>query len=100
MADLEHDVPLTPDSVFDIGSTAKQFTAASVILLAQQGKLKFTDSVRKYVPDLPAYYDQVTLDHMLHHTSGMLDALALIPLIHDGLGQQHISNNESEAHDG
>ena len=66
MADLERDVPLTTDSVFDVGSIAKQFTAASVVLLAQQGKLKFTDSVRKYVPELPAYYERVTIDHYFH----------------------------------
>ena len=100
MADLERDVPLTTDSVFDVGSIAKQFTAASVVLLAQQGKLKFTDSVRKYVPELPAYYDRVTIDHLIHHTSGMTEVAALVILIHEGLGQQHISDLEAEARDG
>ena len=100
MADLERNVPLTTDSVFDVGSIAKQFTAASVVLLAQQGKLKFTDSVRKYVPELPAYYERVTIDHLIHHTSGMTDVAALVILIHEGLGQQHISDLEAEARDG
>jgi len=100
MADLERDVPLTTDSVFDVGSIAKQFTAASVVLLAQQGKLKFTDSVRKYVPELPAYYERVTIDHLIHHTSGMTEVAALVILIHEGLGQQHISDLEAEARDG
>ena len=92
MADLERDAPLTPDSVFYIGSVAKQFTAASVVLLAEESKLKFSDSVRKYVPELPAYFDQVTIDHLIHHTSGIRDVLELVPLIHDGLGQLHISD--------
>ena len=63
MADLERNVPLTTDAVFDVGSIAKQFTAASIVLLAQQGKLKLSDSARKYVPELPTYYDRVTADH-------------------------------------
>ncbi len=100
MADLERDVPLAADSVFDVGSIAKQFTAASVVLLAQQGKLKLTDSVRKYVPELPAYYDRVTIDHLIHHTSGMTEVAALVILIHEGLGQPHISDLEAEARDG
>ena len=100
MADLERNVPLTTDSVFDVGSIAKQFTAASVVLLVQEGKLKFTDTVRKYVPELPAYYDQVTIDHLIHHTSGMTEVAALVILIHEGLGQQHISDLEAEARDG
>ena len=100
MADLERDVPLTPDSVFYVGSVAKQFTAASVVLLAEEGKLKFSDSVRKYVPELPAYFDQVTIDHLIHHTSGVRDVLELVPLIHDGLGQLHISDLEAEMRDG
>jgi CubicO group peptidase (beta-lactamase class C family) len=100
MADLERNVRLNTDSVFDVGSIGKQFTAASVVLLAQQGKLKFTDSVRKYVPELPAYFDRVTIDHLIHHTSGMVEVGALVILIRDGLGQQHISDLEAEARDG
>src|SRR5258707_3226176 len=100
MADLERDVPLAADSVFDVGSIAKQFTAARVVLIGQQGKLKLTDSVRKYVPELPAYYDRVTIDHLIHHTSGMTEVAALVILIHEGLGQPHISDLEAEARDG
>lgn len=80
MADLEHDVPLTPQSVLYIGSTAKQFAAASVALLAQQGKLSLDDNVRKYVPELPDYQPPVTLRHLLHHTSGVRDGWALLQL--------------------
>jgi CubicO group peptidase (beta-lactamase class C family) len=80
MADLEHDVPLTPQSVVYIGSTSKQFAAASVALLAQQGKLSLDDNVRKYVPELPDYQPPVTLRHLVHHTSGVRDGWALLQL--------------------
>jgi CubicO group peptidase (beta-lactamase class C family) len=73
MADLEHDVPLTPESIFEPGSVSKQFTAAAVLLLAQQGKLSLEDSVRKYVPELGEVYAPVTLRHMLNHTAGLRD---------------------------
>src|SRR5258707_12106754 len=73
MADLEHDVPLTPDSIFEPGSVTKQFTAAAVLLLAQQGKLSLEDPVRKYIPELPEAYAPVTLRHMLNHTAGLRD---------------------------
>jgi beta-lactamase family protein len=52
---LNVNVPLTTESIFDVGSIAKQFTAASIVLLAQQGKLKLTDSARKYVADHPTF---------------------------------------------
>src|SRR4030081_2597880 len=55
MADLEHNIALSPDSVFEPGSVTKQFTAAAVLLLAQDGKLAIDDPVRKYIPELPDY---------------------------------------------
>lgn len=73
LADLERAVPLTADSVFDIGSTSKQFTAACVLLLEQDGALRLVDPVRRYVPELPACTDPVTLRHLLLHTSGIPD---------------------------
>ena len=76
MADLEHDVPNTPDTIFEAGSVSKQFTAAAVLLLAQQGKLSLQDDVRKHVPELPEYLPagtKITIDHLLHHTSGLRD---------------------------
>jgi CubicO group peptidase (beta-lactamase class C family) len=54
-ADLEHDVPFSPDSVSEAGSVSKQFTSASILLLAEQGKLKLTDDIRKYLPEMPDY---------------------------------------------
>src|SRR5688572_28205669 len=53
MADLEHDVPIGEETIFEAGSVAKQFTAAAVLLLARDGKLSIDDPVRQYVPELP-----------------------------------------------
>lgn len=69
-ANLEENVPITPQTVFDVGSVAKQFTAACILLLKKQGKLKLDDDVRKYVPELPDYSAQtghkITILHLLH----------------------------------
>jgi CubicO group peptidase (beta-lactamase class C family) len=79
-ANLELGVPITPATVFDIGSTSKQFTAMSILLLARDGKLSLDDDVRRYVPELPAYRTPVTIRHLLHHTSGVRDYLTLMEL--------------------
>ena len=73
MADLEHDVRNTPDTIFEAGSVAKQFTALAVQLLAGDGKLSLDDPVRKYIPELPDYKAPLTIRHMLTHTSGLRD---------------------------
>src|SRR6185295_20128363 len=73
MADLEHDVSITPATIFEAGSVSKQFTAASVLLLARDGKLSLDDPVRKYLPELPDYGSPLTIRHMLTHTSGLRD---------------------------
>ena len=73
MADLEHDAPITPTTIFEAGSVSKQFTAAAALLLAQQGKISLTDDVRKYVPELPEYGKPITIAHLIHHTSGLRD---------------------------
>jgi CubicO group peptidase (beta-lactamase class C family) len=73
MADLERGVALTPETVFDIGSVTKQFVATSILLLVDEGRISLSDSVHKYVPELPDYGHQVTIDHLLTHTSGIRD---------------------------
>jgi CubicO group peptidase (beta-lactamase class C family) len=73
MADLEHDVPIRPDTIFEPGSVTKQFTAAAVLLLARQGKLALDDNVRNYIPELPDYGTPITIRHLLNHTSGLRD---------------------------
>jgi CubicO group peptidase (beta-lactamase class C family) len=80
LANVEDNVPITPQSVFDIGSTSKQFTAASILLLEKQGKLSINDDVRKYLPELPSYGHKVTILHLLNHTSGLRDYLTLMEL--------------------
>ncbi len=73
MADLEHDVRNTSDTIFEAGSVTKQFTAAAVLLLAKEGRLSLDDPARKYVPELPDYGTPLTIRHMLHHMSGLRD---------------------------
>jgi CubicO group peptidase (beta-lactamase class C family) len=73
MADLEHNIPNTPATIFEGGSVSKQFTAAAVILLALDGVLSLDDDVRKYVPEVPDYGTTITLRHLLTHTSGLRD---------------------------
>jgi CubicO group peptidase (beta-lactamase class C family) len=75
MADLEHDVPITPETIFEAGSVSKQFTAAAVLLLARDGTLSIDDPVRKYIPELPEYAGNtpITIRHLLTHTSGLRD---------------------------
>jgi CubicO group peptidase (beta-lactamase class C family) len=80
MANLEHDIPILPATVFHIGSASNQFTAMSVLLLAKGGKLSLDDDIRKYLPELPAYQDTVTIRHLIHHTSGMRDRIDLLRL--------------------
>ena len=72
-ADLEHDVSIRPDTIFEAGSVSKQFTAAAILLLARDGKLSLDDPARKYIPELPDYGAPLTIRHMLTHTSGLRD---------------------------
>jgi CubicO group peptidase (beta-lactamase class C family) len=80
LANVEENVAITPQSVFDIGSTSKQFTAASILLLEKQGKLSVNDELRKYIPELPDYGQKITILQLLNHTSGLRDYLTLMEL--------------------
>jgi len=80
LASLELGVPLSPESVFYMGSVSKQFTAASVVLAAEQGDLLLDDDVRKYIPELPEYGHVITLRQMIHQTSGFRDFYTLLAL--------------------
>jgi CubicO group peptidase (beta-lactamase class C family) len=80
LANIEESVAITPLTVFDIGSTSKQFTAASTLLLEKQGKLSINDDVRKYIPELPDYGKKITILHLLNHTSGLRDYLELMTM--------------------
>lgn len=80
MADLEHGLAITPTSVFRVGSVSKQFTAAVMVLLAQDGVLSLDDRVQKWIPELPDYGPRFTIRRLLHHTSGVRDYLVLMDL--------------------
>lgn len=73
LADLEAGTPVTPETNFRLASVTKQFTAAAILLLAQDGKLSLDDPVRKWLPSLPASDDAITLRHLLTHASGLID---------------------------
>src|SRR5436309_1569040 len=80
MADLEHDVPITPETVFYVGSLSKQFTALAAALAIQQGRLSPDDDIRKYLPELPSYGPAITVRHLIHHTSGLRDINTLLSI--------------------
>ncbi|HPV74817.1 MAG TPA: serine hydrolase domain-containing protein [Gemmatimonadaceae bacterium] len=73
MASLQNGIALSPRSVLDVGSISKQFTAMAILLLQQEGKLSLDDPIRKYIPEMPAYADKVTLRRALSQTSGLRD---------------------------
>jgi CubicO group peptidase (beta-lactamase class C family) len=78
-ADLERRVAATPQTNYRLASVTKQFTAASVLLLAQQGKLSISDRLERWLPSLPPALDSVTIKHLLTHSSGIVDYEDLIP---------------------
>ena len=84
MANLDHAVPLTPDSIFRMASVSKQFTVAAVLVAEDQGLLSLEDPLRKHFPDLPDWADPVRIRHLVHHTSGIRDYLVVMAL--RGLG--------------
>ena len=93
LADLEHNVSNTPQTIFESGSVAKQFTAASLVLLQQDGKLSLDDPVRKYIPELPDYGSPLTIRHLLNHTSGIRDWGTVMSLTGAGRGDRVISQD-------
>ncbi|MCE5250218.1 beta-lactamase family protein [bacterium] len=77
-ANLDYDIPITPQTVFNIGSISKQFAASAIQILAGEGKLALDDDIRKYLPDFPEYGHTITIRHLLHHISGIRDYEALM----------------------
>ena len=73
LANVEHEVPVKPETIFQSGSTGKQFTATAVMMLVEEGKLNLEDKITKYFPDGPEAWRNITLRHLLTHTSGMTD---------------------------
>ena len=85
-ADLERNVTLSPDSVFDVGSVVKQFVAAAVLLLVDAGELSLSSDIREFIPELPDPGHEVTVDHLLTHTGGVRDwtAIGMLALAEEG----------------
>jgi CubicO group peptidase (beta-lactamase class C family) len=85
LADVDRGVAMTPNSKFDIGSVHKQFVAASVLLLVEDGRLSLADDIRTHLPELPDYGQRIALDHLLTHTGGIRDWPALLPMAEEGV---------------
>lgn len=92
MADLEHDVPIRPSSVFYIGSVSKQFVAACMLLLDEQEKIDLDEDVRTYIPEFPDYGHKISIRNLIHHTSGVRDNLTLWELA----GRSHLEEIPEE----
>lgn len=73
LAHLKPEVPIRPHTVFELASCTKQFTAMAVMMLAERGKLQYTDNLSTFFPEFTAFGSQVTVEHLLHHTSGLPD---------------------------
>src|SRR5687767_10109648 len=93
LADLEHNVPNTTQTIFESGSVAKQFTAGALVLLQQDGKLSLDDPVRKHIPELPDYGAPLTIRHLLNHTSGLRDWGTVLSLTGAGRGERVITQD-------
>ena len=83
LANVEHQAPVKPETIFQSGSMGKQFTAAAVMILAQENKLSLDDKISKYFPDAPASWKDITINHLLTHTSGLGDYPSEIDLRRD-----------------
>ena len=91
LAEMEHNIPNTSQTVFESGSVAKQFTAAALVMLEQDGKLKIDDPVKKYIPELPDYGKPVTIRHILTHTAGLRDWGSVMALTGAGRGDRVVT---------
>lgn len=94
MADLERGVPFTPGMLSEIGSVSKQFIAASLVLLEQDGKLSLDDPVQKHIAEFPDFGTTITIRHLLQHTSGLRDQYGLLELIGRPMGEVVLTNEE------
>ncbi len=91
MANLEHRVPVKPETIFQSGSMGKQFTAAAVMLLVQDGKLSLDDKIKTHLPDAPESWKDITVRHLLTHTSGLGDYPPEIDLRRDYTEEQMLA---------
>ncbi|MDX2360384.1 MAG: serine hydrolase domain-containing protein [Crocinitomicaceae bacterium] len=80
LANVEHNVSNETSTVFNIASISKQFTAMSIIILEEQGKLSITDDVHKFIPELPDFGQTITIEHLIYHTSGLRSVHGMLQL--------------------
>jgi len=94
LANLDYDVPITPNTVFDLASLAKQFAGYAIAALAEEGVISEEDDVRTYIPELPEFGHPITISNLLHHTSGIRDWTSTLPLsgrsFEDVISMDHI----------
>ncbi|HEY6901096.1 MAG TPA: serine hydrolase domain-containing protein [Puia sp.] len=93
MANLDYGIPMNSQSVVNVMSVSKQFTAACIALLKIDGKISFDDDIRKYIPELPDYGQKITIDHLIRHTSGIRDYADLVFLA--GGSPENIANRST-----
>ena len=79
-ANLEYDISITPSTIFHVASVSKQFTDFAILLLAKEGKLSLEDDVHQYIPELHDFGSAITINHLIHHTSGLRDQWRLLTL--------------------
>ena len=91
-ANLEWQIPDSPQAKFRLGSITKQFTAACILLLEERGKLKTDDPVKKYMPDAPAAWDKITIYNLLTHTSGIPSFTVFLTTVRPKHSPQHQKN--------
>lgn len=93
MADLEHNIPVTPDTRFEAGSVSKQFAATAILMLVRDGQIRLEDEVQQYIPELPVYDRPITVRHLVQHTSGLKDWGTLAALGGWGRGTRVYTND-------
>ncbi len=89
MANLENNIPISPSSVFYIGSVSKQFVALCIAMLSKQEKLSLDDDIRRHIPELPNYGIPIAIRHLIYHTSGLRDYLSLLDIAGIDFGIYH-----------
>lgn len=96
LANLEHDIPINRNTVFNVGSVTKTITATCIMLLVKEGKMKMEDRLSLYFPQLPDYTKEITVQQLLNHTSGLRDYLVLHALTPNGIKYERDALNDED----
>ncbi|UCE41218.1 MAG: serine hydrolase [Candidatus Aminicenantes bacterium] len=91
---LEYNIPITPSTIFHVASVSKQFTAFSIVMLANEGKLSLDDNIHQFIPEVPDFAETITIRHLIHHVSGLRDQWELLAMagwrLDDVITKEHI----------